>query len=98
MNIADIILTLGILLVRAIMIVPAVIDFIIKIKCPDLIMQYKFFGGACWGMKGCGNENCRLRRFCPIYQNAITPEVTAELDRMLQDRYKKLEKATQRRE
>ena len=98
MNIADIILTLGILLVLVIMIVPAVIDFIIKIKCPNLIMQYKFFGGACWGMKGCGNENCRLRYFCPIYQNATTPEVVAELENMLQDRYKELEKANQRRE
>lgn len=98
MNIVDILLTLGILLVLAIMIVPATIDFIIKIKCPDLIMQYKFFGEACWGMKGCGNENCRLRRFCPIYQNAITPEVATELEHLLQDRCKELEKANQRGE
>ena len=71
----------------------SIIDSIIRIKCHDLYMQYRFFGGSCWGMKPCGLPNCRLRRFCPMYQHAITPEVVAELDSMLEKRHKELEMA-----
>ena len=90
MNFTDIILMIIVLLVLAVMIVPAIIDFIIKIKCPDLVTQYRFFGGSCWGMKGCGKGDCRLRRFCYIYQRALKPEDLEELDRLLEERRKKL--------
>ena len=59
-------------------IVLSIIDSIIRIKCHDLYMQYRFFGGSCWGMKPCGSPNCRLRRFCPMYQHTIAPKVGAE--------------------
>lgn len=42
-------------------------------------------------MKGCGNDNCRLKRSCPIYQNAVTPEVVAELESMLEERRRELD-------
>lgn len=71
-------------------IVLSIIELIIKIKCFNLLAQYKFFGGNCWGMRGCGNNNCHLKRFCPAYQSAITPEVVAELESMLQKRRKEL--------
>lgn len=88
MNFTDIILMIIVLLVLAVMIAPVMIDFIIKIKCPDLVIQYRFFGGNCWGMKGCGKDNCRLRRFCYIYRRAFKPEDLEELDRLLEERRK----------
>ena len=91
MSLADIIFTVVILLILVVMIVSAIINFIIKIKCTNLVMQYRFMGGSCWGMRGCGKDNCHLRRFCCIYQNAITPEVVAELENMLDKDRKKAE-------
>lgn len=61
-------------------VVLCIIDSIIRIKCHDLYMQYRFFGGSCWGMKPCGHPKCRLRHFCPMYQHVITPETAAELE------------------
>ncbi|MDE6261170.1 MAG: hypothetical protein K2M42_09980 [Oscillospiraceae bacterium] len=90
MNFTDIILMLIALLVLAVMIVPAIIDFIIEIKCPNLVIQYRFFGGSCWGMKGCGKDDCRLRRFCYIYQRALKSEDLEELNRLLEERRKEL--------
>ena len=72
-------------------IVLSIIDSIIRIKCYDLYMQYRFFGGSCWGMKPCGHPNCRLRYFCLMYQHAITTETVAELESMLEERHKELE-------
>lgn len=72
-------------------IVLCIIEFIIEIKCFDLFMQYRFFGGSCWGMKGCDNNDCHLRHFCPIYQNAITPETAAELVSMTEERHRESE-------
>ena len=89
MNLTDIIFTAAILLILVVMIVSAIINFIIETKCTDLAIQYRFMGGSCWGMKGCGKDNCRLRRFCYIYRNAITPEVVAELENMLDKNMKK---------
>lgn len=74
-------------------IVLGVIELIIEIKCIDLVMRYRFLGGSCWGMKGCNNDTCRLKRFCHIYQNAVTPEDVAEMERMLEERRKELEEA-----
>lgn len=74
-------------------VVLSVIELIIAIKCNDLLMQYRCFGGSCWGMKGCNNDTCGLRCFCPIYQHAITPEDIAEMEHMLDERRKELEKA-----
>lgn len=45
-----------------------IIDTLITIKCSDLVIKYRFLGGHCWGMAGCGNDNCRLRHHCRIYQ------------------------------
>lgn len=73
-------------------IVLGTIESIIITKCPDLYIQYRFRGRSCWGMKPCGHPNCRLRRFCPMYQYAITPEVIAELESLLEKRRKELEK------
>lgn len=89
MNLADIIPTVVILLILVVLIVPAIINFIIETKCTDLVIQYRFLGGNCWGMKGCGKDNCRLKRFCYIYRSAITPEVVAELENMLDKDMKK---------
>lgn len=91
MSLTDVILALVILIVLATMIIPAIINFIIEIKCFDLVIQYRFLGGSCWEMKGCGNDDCRLKRFCPIYQNAITTEVVSELESMLDERCRELE-------
>ena len=88
MNFTDIILMIIVLLVLAVMIAPAMIDFIIKIKCPDLVIQYRSFGGNCWGMKGCDKNDCRLRRFCYIYQRALKPKDLEELDSLLEERRK----------
>lgn len=74
-------------------IVLSVIEFIIEIKCHDLLLRYRFFGGSCWGMKGCSNDTCRLKRFCHVNQNVITPEDIAEMERMLEERHKELEEA-----
>lgn len=90
MNLTDIILTLVILLVLAVMIIPAIIDFIIEVKCPDLFIQYHLLGGSCWGMKGCGKEKCRLKRFCYLYQRALKPEDLEELESLLEERRKEL--------
>lgn len=90
MSLTDVILALVILLVLAAMIIPAIISLIIEIKCFDLVIKYKYMGGSCWGMKRCGNDNCCLKRFCLIYQNAITPEVVTELESMLDERRKEL--------
>lgn len=90
MNFTDIILMLVILLVLAVMIIPAIIDFIIEVKCPDLFIQYHLLGGSCWGMKGCGKEKCRLKRFCYLYQRALKPEDLEELDSLLEERRKEL--------
>ena len=57
MNLTDIIFTVAILLILVVMIVSAIINFIIKTKCADLVMQYRFMGGNCLGMKGCGKYN-----------------------------------------
>lgn len=73
-------------------IVLSIIESLIRIKCHDLYMRYRFRGGSCWGMPPCGHPDCRLRRFCPMYQHAITPEVMAELESMLEERRKELEK------
>lgn len=89
MNLADIIPTVVILLILVVLIVPAIINFIIETKCTDLVIQYRFLGGSCWGMKGCGKDNCRLKRFCYIHRSAITPEVVAELENMLDKDMKK---------
>lgn len=72
-------------------IVLSIIESIIKIKCFDLYMQYRFFGGSCWGMKGCGNNDCHIRHFCPIYQNAIAPETVAELVSRAEERRREAE-------
>ena len=69
-----------------------IIESLIRIKCHDLYMQYRFRGGSCWGMKPCGHPNCRLRHFCPMYQHALTPEVMAELESLLEERRKEIEK------
>ena len=90
MSLTDIITTAVILLVIAAMIIPAIINLIIVIKCFDLVIQYKFLGGNCWGMKECGDNTCRLKRFCPMHQNAITPEVITEVDNLLEERHKEL--------
>lgn len=90
MILIDVILVFVILLVLAAMIIPATIYLIIIIKCFDLFITYRYKGGSCWGMRPCGHPNCRLRRFCPMYQHAITPEVLAELERMLEERRKEL--------
>ncbi len=71
-------------------IVLSIIEFLITIKCHDLYMQYRFFGGSCWGMKPCGHPNCRLKHFCPMYQHTITPDVVAELDNLLEERRREL--------
>lgn len=89
MNLTDIMFAVAILLILVVMIVSAIINFIIEIKCADLVMKYRFMGGSCWGMKGCGKDNCRLRHFCYIYRNATTPEVVAELEKMLDKDMKK---------
>lgn len=69
----------------------SVIESIIIIKCHDLYMHYRFRGGSCWGMPPCDHPDCRLRRFCPMYRHAITPEVLAELDHLLEERRRELE-------
>ena len=73
-------------------VVLSVIEFFIIIKCHDLYMHYRFRGGSYWGMKPCGHPNCRLRHFCPMYQHALTPEVMAELESLLEERRKEIEK------
>lgn len=65
-------------------IILSIIETIIKIKCHDFYRQYRFSEGSCWGMKSCGHPNCRLKRFCPMYQHAITPEVIVELESLLE--------------
>lgn len=90
MSLTDVTMAIIALLVLAAMIVPAVISSIIEIKCFDLYIQYRFKGGSCWGMRPCGHPDCRLRHFCPMYQHAITPEVIAELERLLEERRKEL--------
>lgn len=72
-------------------IVLSIIETIIRIKCHDLYVQYRFLGGNCWGMKPCGHTNCRLRRFCPMHQHAITPETLAELNSLLEERHREAE-------
>ena len=72
-------------------IILSIIESFIRIKCHDLYMQYRFRGGSCWGMPPCDHPDCRLRRFCPMYQHAITPEVLAELDHLLEERRRELE-------
>ena len=69
----------------------SIIDSIIRAKCYDLYMQYRYFGGSCWGMPPCGHPNCRLRHFCPMYQHAITPKDLSELDSLLEERRRELE-------
>lgn len=91
MNLADILLTIAILLVLVVMIIPATIYIIIIIKCRDLFITYRYKGGNCWGMKPCGHSDCCLRHFCPMYQHAITPEVVSELDNLLEERRRELE-------
>lgn len=91
MSLTDVILALVILLVLATMIIPAIINLIIEIKCFDLFMKYKYRGGSCWGMPPCGHSDCRLRYFCPMYQHAITPEVIAELESLLEERRREVE-------
>lgn len=71
-------------------IIRGIIEIIIETKCRDLFIQYRYRGGHCWGMRGCGNDNCRFRHFCTIYKNAITPEVIAELESLLEQRRKEL--------
>ena len=78
-------------------VVLCIVDFIIKIKCHDLYMQYRFFGGSCWGMPPCGHPNCRLRHFCPMYQHAITPKALSELDSLLEERRRELENKQEKR-
>lgn len=73
-------------------IITIIIDILITIKCRDLITQYRFRGGRCWGMKGCGNDTCRLRHFCEVYRNAVTPETVAEMEHLLKERRKALDK------
>lgn len=73
-------------------IVLSIIDSLIKMKCHDLYMQYRFFGGSCWGMKPCGHPHCRLRRFCPMYQHTITAEVITALESLIKERRKELGK------
>ena len=72
-------------------VVLSIIESLIRIKCHDLYVQYRFRGGSCWGMPPCGHPDCHLRRFCPMYQHAITPEVLAELDHLLEERRRELE-------
>lgn len=69
----------------------SIIDSIIRAKCHDLYMQYRFRGGSCWGMPPCDHPDCRLKRFCPMYQHAITPEVVDELEHLLEERRRELE-------
>lgn len=42
-------------------------------------------------MKGCDNNDCHIRDFCPIYQNAITPVTVAELVSMVEERHREAE-------
>lgn len=90
MSLADILLTVAILLVVATMIIPATIYLITIIKCFDLFIIYRYKRGSCWGMKPCGHPDCQLRHFCPMYQHAITPEVVAELEKLLEERRREL--------
>lgn len=73
-------------------IIHSIIDLAIDIKCHDRITQYRFFGGSCWGMKGCGKEDCHIKRFCPVYQNTVSPECITELERQLEEKRKELDK------
>ena len=73
-------------------IITIIIDILITIKCKDLVIQYRYRGGSCWGMKGCGNDTCRLRHFCEVYRNAVTPETVAEMERLLKERREALDR------
>jgi hypothetical protein len=85
------VVTLSFLLGIPVGIAKCIAYFVVDIKCHDLIMQYRFFGGSCWGMRGCGKDNCHIKCFCPVYQNTVSPELIAELERKLEKRRKELE-------
>ena len=74
-------------------IIAIIIDILITIKCQDLVIQYRFMGGRCWGMKGCGNDTCRLRHFCEVYSNTATTEDVAKMERLLEERRKALDRS-----
>lgn len=69
-------------------IVLCIIEFIIEINSLCSIDSLEAVAG---GMKGCDNNDCHLRHFCPIYQNAITPETAAELVSMTEERHRESE-------
>lgn len=66
----------------------AIIETQIELKCPDRVMHYRYLGGSCWGMKGCGDDTCHLKNHCYLYKDSISPEEIAKIERKLEERKK----------
>ena len=81
-NIVFLLILLGI----PVSIVYCIIDISIGIKCPDRVMRYKYLGGSCWGMKGCGDDSCHLKNLCYLHKDTISLETIEELERLLKER------------
>ena len=95
MTFIDFIVELVILVVLVVIIVGGIFsgitESLIKKKCYDLYMKCRYFGGICWGIPDCGDDNCRLRRYCYLRRYMVTEETIEELEHMLEERRKELE-------
>lgn len=91
MTLIEFIGELVILFVLVVVIIRGITDSRVEKKCHDLYMRYRYFGGICWGIPDCGDDNCRLRRFCYLRRYMVTEETIEELEHMLEERRKELE-------